>query len=636
MNSKTSQAQTKPSPQTGLLQRLNHASKCSCDSASASPSSPIAKLWHAVRQRQCLLTQICFIAIMIYILLGCQNQNISTAQPLADEHNQDSKLEPESSISKNFAPGTLLDLLAAEIAGYRDQPLYALEQYSQQALLTRDPQIAQRAYEIADYLGAHQVGQVTALLWVELEPNSAQAQQAAALELYRAKDFKPANLHLRRAMELTSENDSDYTELVAFAVRQSDAQSLQQLELHIEQLLEQQPKQLLEQHRLLLASAIVLMPDQPLKALAQLERINDLQANSRTLHIKARMLQQLGQLEASVATQSALIGQEPSNENARKFRAHLFISMGRLEEALADFLELNKLDPTNDDYRLSLGYVNMDMKAWEEAIVYFEELLLRGSHQNAALYNLASCHAELDNQEQALNYYQQIEPGPYWLDALQQQALLLMLAKQHDAFELLLDNAIKQQPQQLKNIYLVQTRTHMQFKQDQQALHSANQALQRFADDKDLLYLRALTAERLGDLQQLEIDLGKILQLNPNDSSALNALGYTLVDRTNRLEEGFELIQKALTLNPKDPPTMDSLGWAYYRLGQPEKALNYLQQAMQAMPDAEIAAHLGEVLWSKGKKRQARKIWQQGLELDAEDEVLLETIDRLDKRKSKP
>lgn len=587
------------------------------------PANSLSRLWLFVRQRQCLLTRLCFFAIMIYILAGCQSRPLVPAEPEAAEI----QTAPAQEKTADFAPGSLLGLLTAEIAGYRNQPMLALEQYSKQARITQNPQIASRAYEIANYLDAHQVGYRNALLWVELQPDSQAAQQAAALELYRAKEYAQAGQHLQQSISL--DPAGEYLELVAFAANHADADSRQQLQQLIGQQQHQQP----DNHNLVLASAILLMEDKPLDAYYQLERIDNRQADSRILHIKARMLEQLEQLEASLATQDELIRHEPRDENARKFRARLLINLERLELARAEFLELAKLDPQDDDYRLSLGYINMDMQAWEEASVYFAELLERGSYRNNALYNLATCQAELGNQQQALDYYQQVAPGQYWLKALQQQALLLLQDNNEEAFADLLQQARQQQPDQDRLISQVEARARMSLKHNRRALLAINQALQQYPQDKDLLYLRALTAERLDDLKQLEDDLRTILRQSPQDSIALNALGYTLVDRTERLEEGFSLIEQALLLNPNDPPTMDSMGWALYRMGEPKKALDYLRQAMQAMPDAEVAAHLGEVLWASGKKRQARNIWQQGLELDATDEVLLETIQRLDKRK---
>src|SRR5690606_12879141 len=122
-----------------------------------------------------------------------------------------------------------------------------------------------------------------------------------------------------------------------------------------------------------------------------------------------------------------------------------------------------------------------------------------------------------------------------------------------------------------------------------------NEAVSDFPDQTDLLYSRAMTAEKLGNLGQLEADLRRMLELKPDDSVALNALGYTLADRTDRHQEAFGYISRALEQRPTDPAVMDSMGWVLYRLGQPDEALPWLQKAWQAFPDPEVASHLGEV-----------------------------------------
>jgi Flp pilus assembly protein TadD len=138
-----------------------------------------------------------------------------------------------------------------------------------------------------------------------------------------------------------------------------------------------------------------------------------------------------------------------------------------------------------------------------------------------------------------------------------------------------------------------------------------------------------LLNDDLGHVDASISDLRRVLELKPNDADALNALGYTLADHTDKREEALLLIQKALALKPDEPAIVDSLGWAQYRLGHLDEALRQLRLAYQKQPDAEIAAHLGEVLWVSGQKDEAKKIWEQGRKKDAKNKVLLDTIKRL-------
>jgi Flp pilus assembly protein TadD len=157
------------------------------------------------------------------------------------------------------------------------------------------------------------------------------------------------------------------------------------------------------------------------------------------------------------------------------------------------------------------------------------------------------------------------------------------------------------------------------------------QALVEHPENADLLYDSAMVAEKLDRIDEAEASLRRVVELKPDDAQALNALGYTLVDRTARTSEGMALIEKAYKLAPDDPFILDSMGWAYYRLGKLEDAETYLRRAMTQRPDAEIAAHLGEVLWKKGDPVRANEVWQSQLQASPQNEVLLETVRRYSK-----
>jgi Flp pilus assembly protein TadD len=155
------------------------------------------------------------------------------------------------------------------------------------------------------------------------------------------------------------------------------------------------------------------------------------------------------------------------------------------------------------------------------------------------------------------------------------------------------------------------------------------QGLADHPDTPDLIYDLAMVAEKLDRIDEAESRLKRLIELKPDDAQALNALGYTLVDRTLRTDEGLAFIERAHKLAPRDPFILDSLGWAFYRKGQLDEAEHYLQQALDGRPDAEIAAHLGEVLWRKGERDKARALWKAQLDSNPDNAVLQETVRRL-------
>ncbi len=142
-------------------------------------------------------------------------------------------------------------------------------------------------------------------------------------------------------------------------------------------------------------------------------------------------------------------------------------------------------------------------------------------------------------------------------------------------------------------------------------------ALETLPDDSRLLYARALFSAEHEDLASAEKDLRRVIQLKPDDAEALNALGYTLADRTERRAEALELIERAYKLKPDEPAIIDSLGWIRYRMGDLDASLKDLRRAYEKQADPEIAAHLGEVLWVRGDRDEARRVWEQGRKKDA-------------------
>ena len=155
------------------------------------------------------------------------------------------------------------------------------------------------------------------------------------------------------------------------------------------------------------------------------------------------------------------------------------------------------------------------------------------------------------------------------------------------------------------------------------------QASLKFPDDVDLIYEQSMMFEKLNRLTDMERLLRRVIELKPDHQHAYNALGYSLAERNVRLPEARTLIQKALELSPGEPSITDSLGWVEYRLGNRDEAIRLLRDAYRGQPDAEIAAHLGEVLWVSGKLDEARRVWREARARDAKNEVLRETLARL-------
>jgi len=239
----------------------------------------------------------------------------------------------------------------------------------------------------------------------------------------------------------------------------------------------------------------------------------------------------------------------------------------------------------------------------------------------------------LDRKSEAQGWYAQVpDDDDHWFEAQLRSALLLdSSGKSKDALEAVhrLQAKAGDATKELGEAYLLEAEMLNKHQRGEEAIAVYDRGLKALPDDTRLLYARALLN---GDLEHIDAsvkDLRHVLELKPNDADAMNALGYTLADRTDKKDEALSLIQNALKLKPDEPAIIDSLGWAQYRLGHLDDAVKQLRTAYSKQPDAEIAAHLGEVLWVSGQKDEARKIWEQGRKKDAKNKVLLETIKRL-------
>ena len=163
----------------------------------------------------------------------------------------------------------------------------------------------------------------------------------------------------------------------------------------------------------------------------------------------------------------------------------------------------------------------------------------------------------------------------------------------------------------------------------EQADATLTHALSEIEGSARLLYARAMLYSQMDNLQGAESDLRSVIAQSPDNAVALNALGYTLADKTERLEEAYEYINRAYQLNPDSAAVIDSMGWVLYRLGQHRKALSYLREAHAKYPDHEIAAHLGEVLWVMGKRKEAKTVWKDALKKKPNSVLIKNTLRRL-------
>jgi tetratricopeptide (TPR) repeat protein len=526
-------------------------------------------------------------------------------------------------VYSSFSEDTVYSLLTAELAGQRNRFDIALDNYVTQAINTQDPGISERAFRIAEYLGADQAALDTSLIWAKNAPDDLEAQRAAAIQLARSGRYDDSMAYMEKVLQGKGDTHFDF---LALSAADTDPDTRNGLMKSFDRLLQKHPKN----SQLVFGKALLLQQDDEAEAaLKLLEQNPPEEGEIAPILLRARLLQNLNRGKEAIPLLEKSIKKYPDDKRLRLTYARTLVEQDRMEDAKVQFANLVQQYPDDDELRYSLALVCLEAKAWDEAKGYLEELIERESHVDSAHLNLGRIAEENNDPQAALLEYAQVGPGNDYLPAQLRQADILMSNGRTDEAEKRLAAAREAEPDYAIQLYLIQAETLSANNQGERAWKVLQQALLQYPDDLNLLYTRAMQAEKRNDLAQMEKDLRLIIKRDPENAMALNALGYTLSDRTTRYAEAKVLIEQAHKLNPEDPAVLDSLGWVNYRLGNLDEAERLLRMALERFPDQEVAAHLGEVLWANGKQREARQIWEKFLKEQPESPILRSTIKRL-------
>ena len=560
--------------------------------------------------------------LALVLLSGCQA--LAPTSPDDSSAAEDVTSVPEKpTVYSSFSEETLYSLLSAELAGQRNRLDIALDNYVTQAINTQDPGISERAFRIAEYLGADQAALDTSLIWARNAPDDLEAQRAAAIQLARNGRYDESMVYMEKVLQAKGDTHFDF---LALSAVETDADTRAGLQKSFDSLLVKHP----DNGQLIFGKALLMQQDGDAEgALKLLEKNPPQNGEVAPVLLRARLLQSLNRGKEALPLLQKSIRQYPDDKRLGLTYARTLVEQNRMGEAKVQFASLVEQYPEDDELRFSLALVCLEGKAWDEAEGYLEELIERDSHVDSAHLNLGRIAEERNDPETALTQYALVGPGNDYLPAQLRQADILISHGRGTEASKKLAAARDAQPDFAIQLYLIEAETLSANNQTDRAWNVLQQALKQYPDDMNLLYSRAMLAEKRNNLEQMERDLRAIIQREPDNAMALNALGYTLSDRTTRYAEAKALIQQAYDLNPDDPAVLDSLGWVNFRLGNLDEAERLLRQALERFPDQEVAAHLGEVLWANGKQREAKKIWGTFLKENPDSPILRKTILRL-------
>lgn len=525
--------------------------------------------------------------------------------------------------ARTFPTETLYSLLTAEIAGSRAQYDIALNNYAQQARETRDPQIAERATLIARYMNNNPLALEMARIWVDAAPHNKDALANTSMAYMQAGQLRDAFSYSQRLM--AEGGDPLFQNIAANAASLDDNNRTQLLNDFVN-LLQQHP----DHEQLMVGTGILLQQQGNYNEAMNITR-QALKLHPRSIPaaiLEANLLHQLKRDQEAITKMAALLEFYPDNTSLRQQYARI-LTHHDLELAQEQFQILVKQRPNDGDMLLSLGIIALERKDSATARKAFEELLDKDQHLSTAHYYLGRIAEAREDWPEAIINYLQVDNGNDFLSAT--LSLLDIFVRQEDflSAQQHINRVRLRFPDQSEALYVLHSQTLVKYNHANEADKLLSEGLTNFPNSTRLLFARAMLNHQRNQWTATERDLRQILKLDANNVSALNSLGYLLADRTQRYDEAQALLEKALRLKPDDPAILDSMGWLLYRLGKYPEALGQLRSAFNLGPNAEIAAHLGEILWVIGDKIEARRVWQEGIKLSPNDPVIQQTLQRL-------
>ena len=531
-------------------------------------------------------------------------------------------------------------LLVGDVALQRGDPALAARAYFEAARDARDVRLARRATEIA--LAARQRGLAVecARLWSELDPAADRPKQVIAGLASGAPgggDTRALGTDLKgeleRALAEAAAAGSRLGEAFLQLNRLLASEPDKAATLRLVRLLAQPYPNVAEAHFAVALAAYNTGLTEFATTATALEAIDRALAQKpgwdQAILLKAEILNKQS-AERAAEYLDGLLRTDPESKIALSALAQVRTQQKRYAEAAAILKRLWEKDKGNREYQFGLAMLSIQMKDWAAAESLLDELQRADYGDDGVVeFYLAQIAEETGRFELALERFRAVPDGERaWLARLRAAAMLGKLGRLDEARQYLADLPAGTVEQRIQ-VQQVEAQILRDAGDNATAYAVLTAALARFPDDPDLLYDVAMVAEKLGRLDVAEAKLTRLIELKPSNAHALNALGYTLVDRTPRIAEGLALIERALALAPDDPFILDSVGWANFRMGRLDEAERHLRRAMEQRPDPEIAAHLGEVLWAKGDRVRAQDIWQSQLKSAPENEVLQETVRRL-------
>lgn len=512
----------------------------------------------------------------------------------------------------------LYEFLLGDIAEQRGRPDLAAQAYLDLAKTTRDPRVARHAAQLAFESRQMEKSLEAFGLWQELEPSAPLANQMLLSLLLSGGKYQEARPYVDHLLAAAPKNPGNVFMLIhSILIRVPDKSAALDWLVNVAQ----PYPQVAEAHWAVAQIAAAVNKNE--LALSEIRRAVKLRPDwDVAAMLEVQLLLPTDPVRAMELLKK-FSGSHPDNKEVRLFYARALLEQKHYAEARVQFQKLLAADPDNTELAFAIALLSLQLGELERAEKELQETLAHGKKDADTVHYYLGQLSEAKKQDAAaLAQYRQVMAGDYVYSARLREAYLLNKGGKLEEARTVLKATPAADDQQRVTLVLIEAQMLRDAKQFDTSYKILADALEAMPDQPQLMFEMAMAADKLGKTEIFEKTLRKLLQLEPNAAQAYNALGYSFLERNVQLEEGMKLVEKAYQIEPGDAAITDSVGWGYYRLGKLDKSAEFLRRAFAANPDPEIAAHLGEVLWVQGNKDEAKKIWQDALKSNPENDAL--------------
>jgi len=516
----------------------------------------------------------------------------------------------------------IYEFMLTEIANQRGYKELAVDGGTAMAKKTRDPRLARRAAQLAFELGQTDKAINAFRQWQDIEPNSLLAGRMLSSVLLRGGKLDEAQLELAKVLKAEQANPGNafmqvFQLLSPYPDKPAAMEVMRNLAQPYPKVAEAhwsvaQLAQLAGNHELALdevRQARNLRPDWDIPVLLEVKLLQK-KAPQQGLEVLRRYLSDY-----------------PDAREIRLQYARVLLEQKQYKPSRDEFQRLAKDNPDNPDLAFAIALISLQLNDLQGAEVQLQQALSKGKkEQDTVQYYLGQLSEAKENEDEAMAHYREVKGGEYQFTAQLRVAYLLNKRGKLEEAKEHLQQIQASSNQQRVQLALSEAQLLRDAKRPEDAYQVLQQGLEKLPNHPDLLYETAMMADKIGKPDVFEQLMRKLIQVKPDHAHAYNALGFSLLERNERVPEALELVEKALQLAPNDIAIMDSVGWGYYRSGRLDESVELLRRAFAGNPDPEIASHLGEVLWVRGDKEEAKKIWRDSLKANPENAQLQAVI----------